>query len=104
MASKLEGPAKHVYGVYVNQHRTIGISKTISTFSFLLLFSVLMITFWKPANFEEDGWNRHATFFIISSVGMLVMFVATPFFLAGDFNKLLNPEYYAIQDIIKAFK
>lgn len=107
LAAKLEGPAKHVYGVYIQQHRTRGLVKLISSSVFILLFGGLLIGMWKPANFgveSSDDFNRHALFFIISSLGLAITIVSMAFYFSGDFSKLLNPEYYAIQDVINAFK
>jgi len=104
VAAKLEGPAKRVYGIYVYQYKVkafIHLSATI--FFFIVAFTILYIN-WRKANFSESDWNRYTTLSlagIIVSFGVLILCIT---FFASALGYLLNPEYYAIQDIVKAFK
>lgn len=102
LVTNLEGPAKHVYGVYVNQHRTVGIAKGIASIFSISVFLLIFLNYYKKAYLSEG--NIPAILAIIGLAGFLIAVGATIFYFTGDFNKILNPEYYAIQDIIKTFK
>jgi hypothetical protein len=104
-AEKLEGPAKHIYGVYVFQHRAKGYS--IMAIAIVLLFFgfIILLPNWKKADFDSDDWNRSATLAIVGMVLTLAGIIVTVVFFADDgFTQVINPEYFAIQDVIKAFK
>lgn len=103
IADKLEGPAKHVYGVYTNQHRTEGLAK-MGMIIFLLVLGIPMFT--KHVKDCNNGdWTYHDTYTLLGGIMFFVGLVAVAGFFWGEgFTKVTNPEYYSIQDIIKAFK
>lgn len=110
LVTNLEGPAKHVYKVYINQHLTKGVVLTISWVIFFIFPFIMLLKFMlggkKGDLSSEDGKDLSAkgilciVFAIISFIGLIHL----TFTFNEGLQKLLNPEYYAIQDVIKAFK
>lgn len=108
LVNNLEGPAKHVYGVYVKQHRTKGVSIGLATlFALIIGIITFSIVYRKNSKDFEDS-NASDGQWVVTILSTIVMLVSVGFtigYFAGDgFMKIINPEYYAIQDIIKAFK
>lgn len=110
LVSNLQGPAKHVYHVYIKQHYAEGIMLIISWVIFFVipLFFVLFLLFGgKDGDLLTDGGETPSGKGIIlivvaiMSIAGLIHFIST---FGEGVQKLYNPEYYAIQDIIKAFK
>lgn len=102
LVSNLEGPAKHTYEVYVRK-QAIEAGSSIGVLLFaIILGTILALGCWKPSNFE-DG-NLHAVFVVFGivmlSTGFLILTVSFPNLI----GKVLNPEYYAIQEIIENLK
>jgi hypothetical protein len=105
VASKLEGPAKHVYNVYTYQHRAEGYaSMCVAVFIFLIGFFILANN-WKESNWDSDEFNKSAFLCIPGAIISIVGIIFLGIFFGDDgLTKIINPEYFAIQDIIKAFK
>lgn len=102
IADKLEGPTKHVYEVYVNQHHTEGLSK-LGMMLFLLIFGIPM--FVKHVKDVKEEWDYHCTYTIVGGLLCFIgLFSVGVFFWGNGFTEITNPEYFAIQDVIKAFK
>lgn len=102
VAAKLEGPAKHVYRVYTYQHRASGIASLIVSLTSLLFFLTIALRLWKKADFDENP--KESVFFVISVVCTVACILICSANLSYYLTKILNPEYYAIQDIIQTFK
>lgn len=102
LVNNLEGPAKHVYGVYIKQHKTKGATKGVVTIFGLLVTSLFLFCSLNKADWDKG--NVYSVFTIFGGIGLFIALISTALYLCGDFNKLLNPEYYAIQDIIDALK
>jgi len=102
LVGNLEGPAKHVYAIYIRQHRTKGITKGFLSLFALIVFSFSLFGFSKKADWTDGNINAIIT--VVSFVALIISIIATFCYIGGDFNKVFNPEYYAIQDIIEVFK
>lgn len=103
LVSNLQGPAKHVYYIYVYQHKAEGITFLFLPIVLLLIASYLLYRYWKEADWS-DG-NR-AAFATALGIACFLAFIScsVAFFAGNYFTKIINPEYFAIQDIVKAFK
>lgn len=103
LVNNLEGPAKHVYGVYVKQQKVEGWSSLICALFTFSLGLIIIIRNWGEADFEEG--NKYAA---LSIVGILVTAIGLALvwiFLGGSgYTQITNPEYHAIKDIIDTFK
>lgn len=114
LSSKLEGPAKHVYSVYVYQNEAKGISFGLLTLIFALTGFFLLRRGFALCKIEDDDkkFNDDDAFtrmtlatFIIGIITSVVGLILLVNFFGGDyFTQVINPEYYAIQDVIKVFK
>jgi len=109
LASKLEGPAKHVYEVYVYQHRAEALAFLLLILVLAPIGIILLIKHWKKADFGETTYKEATTDSCVPAVAgwmlCLASLVLTIIFFADVFfTKLINPEYYAIKDVINAFK
>lgn len=105
LVANLQGPAKHVYNVYVQQHKIEGICMLVVPMFLLLTGLSVLIGCLKKAQFKDYTWNVTATvslFGFALCVGGILCTIT--FFTEGYFANIINPEYAAIQDIIKAFK
>lgn len=103
LVTNLEGPAKHVYEIYVYQHKAEGLMFIFLPIIFLMVSIFLLYRYWTDVDWSDSYKACYATGL---GVGLFIAFIACIIALfAGDyFTKIINPEYYAIQDVIKAFK
>lgn len=109
LVSNLQGPAKHVYHVYIKQHYAEGIMLIISwaIFSVIPLFFVLLLGLGgKDGDLSDNKGdpNTRGVIFIIVGIVSFIGLIHLVCTFSEGIQKLYNPEYYAIQDIIKAFK
>ena len=107
VVNALGGPAKHVYSVYVRQHYVEGITAALRNVFLYALVIFLFAKFWKKADFRDEAplsGTLSAVVCMVSTVAFIIITIGTICFFSDGFLKILNPEYYAIQDIIKAFK
>lgn len=108
LVTNLEGPAKHVYKVYIYQHKATGIALMLLPIVFIILgFSIILLNHKKAKydGYGDEDWNKYATFVLLgiitTAIGLITLIT---FFTGLGFTKLINPEYHAIQDIIETFK
>lgn len=103
LVNNLQGPAKHVYYVYVYQARAQGIA-SLCTCIFILLFGTIFSkVFYKNAMLAEDPGPIFG--FVAGIIILLIGLTTVICFFTGDgFTQILNPEYFAIKDVISAFK
>lgn len=105
LATKLEGPAKHVYHTYIRQYRIEGIADALIYLVVIVALSILVIMSFKRGIWKEgDTKNFWAVGQIVLSILLSVTVFALMLSITTVLGMILNPEYYAIQDIIKAFK
>lgn len=105
LGQKLEGPAKHAYGVYTYQHRAEGVAFACITVFVLSIGSITLFRNLKKAGWDDTDWDRYSTFSIVGIVITFIGLILTiTFFADGSFTQIINPEYHAIQDILKTIK
>jgi TRAP-type C4-dicarboxylate transport system permease small subunit len=108
LAAKLGVAAEHVYGVLVRQQVADGVVG-LSIFAFLLVLLVisiyLAIKFISKSENGEDveGFIAGAFGFAAIIIGAIVL-IQVIFFVPSDIKQLINPEYYAIREILDAIK
>ena len=106
-ASKLEGPAKHVYQIYVYQHRAEGVANLIAYFIFFFLPTIMFFRLMLSKSIVlvvEDDITKFGGLAIYTGIISFISLIALVFSISSIYTHITNPEYYAIQDIIKAFK
>ena len=102
LASSLQVPAEHVYEVLVRQAFMEAIAGIALWGAFVILLGILCLYGLKHGT--KDGFEGNVPVIIslaISSVvgiGILMSAMVTG---ADQLTRLLNPEYYAIQDLLK---
>lgn len=105
LVDNLEGPAKHTYGVYVKQYMINGWSSLIVQITILICFIIFWrISFvrgkWKDGE-PQNVWGGAQIFMGVAVfVAILVISINFP----GNLQRIANPEYYAIDDIIRRLK
>lgn len=105
LVSNLQGPAKHIYGIYVYQARAEGIANAICSFLVFIIGIILILIVYKPLCVEGTDNEGQIFIFILGCFLLVIGVVAIVCFFSGDgFTKVINPEYFAIKDIISAFK
>lgn len=104
LVSTLQGPARHTYEVYVKQYKIDGWSSLLLESIVLVLFVILMITSFAKSNWKDDKPNPWTVICVISCVISIIAFCTFCSDITGNIKRISNPEYYAIQDIISAFK
>lgn len=108
LAKQLGVAAEHVYGVLIRQQYAEAVGTLIEAFILLCVFIVLTVFFvlgWKRANhWLEKGYDEWQVGMII---GTVVYLVASAFIIVeitsdvkDGIMRLLNPEYYALKDIM----
>lgn len=104
LVTTLQGPAKHVYEIYVKQYLINGISKFLISLLFVIITLTLINRSLKHLNFDRDDKDTHVTGFIIGCILAVITLIIIINFLSNGVSMLINPEYYAIQDIIETIK
>lgn len=103
LVENLGGPAKHIYSVYTYQHRVEGVS-FICAAIFCLIFGLILFR----SNLKNADWSLGNLCVFLVVIGVLLFIagiISTIIFFGGDgLTKIINPEYFAIKDIICAFK
>lgn len=99
IAEKLGVAAERVYDVLVHQAFTYGIVKlTISFAVFLTLFLIMKYCLKQNKVWSEDP--EFAGVGIIIAVICGILMLITSFFIASGILHIVNPEYYALKDIM----
>lgn len=112
LVDNLQGPAKHVYEIYVKQQQIAGWSYLggclLATILFLSLFLYTLKKATKLSQQNEHAYDAAVPYSVaagFTGIGSVISLVCLIGFFGGDsFSQICNPEYWAIQDIIKAFK
>lgn len=108
LATKIGEGAAHVYQIYVKQQYVTGIGEIISCAVLLLIVLALTILFvrWADAT-EPDIYSlvesKVTRKVLVVMAGAFACFILT-FILVDGVQHLINPEYYAIQDILLTAK
>lgn len=104
LVSTLQGPARHTYEVYVKQYKIDGWSSLVLEGLSLIAFIILVFTAFSKATWENETPNFWGVISILGSIGLLAIFLVFFHDFTPNIKRISNPEYYAIQDIISAFK
>lgn len=106
LAKQLGVAAEHVYEILVRQQYVDGIGMLVKSGIWIVLFLVVWIAMTKLFYKKWDRIEDDAQF----GIGMLslvlgIVTVIMTFIIIGDvtlgIKKLLNPEYYALEDIMQ---
>ncbi len=103
LSQKLGVAAEHVYGVLVKQQIVEGIFSIVA----IVLCIIGIFIASKAIRYGFSIYEKHedTSFLIVTvaSTGIAIMLMASAFNTSGVL-KIVNPEYYAIQEITKMVK
>lgn len=91
VAEKLEVPAEEVWKIMITQQYVFAITHSIIIF--LLIFIGILVWFVTPEDVLECIWGLPLCFNLVT----LIYIIAIAYDVIGCY---VNPEYYAIQDIL----
>lgn len=110
VAEKLGVAAEHVYGIMVKQQFVEGIT-TITMIPLMLL--IFGFVFYKLITYTSKNWDDlyaddREVFFgimnIVVGIIFIITFIAFVVDVPGAIGRLVNPEYYAIKEILDVLK
>lgn len=105
LVKNLEGPAKYTYQSYVNQYKIEGISELVShIIPFVILLVLVVISFKKGMWKEQEPKNKWALSQIFSTIIFTIVSLSMFLSMNSILTKIINPQYHAIQEIIKTIK
>lgn len=102
LVSKLQGPAKHVYEIYVRQYIVSGICSLLVCI-FAWIFAVQLFKYGKNGADWTDETAKYNVAFVFGIIVYVLSFILTIGFFYIGLQKILNPEYFAIERIIDSF-
>lgn len=105
-AAKLEGPAKHVYHVYIWQQRAEAIGMLVAFLVTIFAAGIVAKWMWGMSDKteNEDAKCTWCIFSIISGLISAGVTVALVIMCSTIFTMIVNPEYHAIKEIIETIK
>lgn len=98
LAETLKQPAEYVYTIIVRQQIVLGYTY-LAVIIFTLILSLILFKLNKTI-FKEDAWDAVNAFNFFAVITALICAGFLIAFLAGGFQRILNPEYYAIDKIM----
>ena len=103
IAAKMGVAAEHVYGILVRQQLAEGIAYSLLTTLAVIVFAVAYTKLFKAYR-KCDGYGDEAFIYALIFGGILgLVIVITWFFVfPNGIMKIVNPEYYAIKEILNA--
>jgi hypothetical protein len=101
LAAKLDVAAEHVYGVLVRQQVADGVVG-LSIFAFFL--ALLITSIYLTGRFIDKDTETAEILATVSAIIGLIVLAEVIFFVPTDIKQLINPEYYAIREILDAIK
>lgn len=107
LVEKLQGPAKYTYTIYVRQHFTEGVVNIITHTIAVMLAGVVFKFFYKKVSkpdFNSDDEFGWVIGMVFSSALAAIAIGIFLYNFSTSLSKIINPNYYAIKDIIDAFK
>jgi hypothetical protein len=102
IAQSLGVAAEHVYGILVRQQIADGVTTLIIFGVLLAVFGTVVGVSLKKANWSEDDVYCYVALF--GGIALAFIFVIGCFESAGAIKQLINPEYYAIKEIMDVIK
>jgi hypothetical protein len=106
LATKLGEGAAHVYAIYVREQYVSGVGSIIWSVVWLLLSAAVIVgasKLFRWASKEDEEEVMTAAVIMGTGLGLVILVIATSCLDSG-IQHLLNPEYYAIQDILDSVK
>ena len=111
IAEKLGVAAEFVFAALVKQQIVKGISDLVIWIAFLIIFFIflrLTIKYSKGADLDDYEPNASAVFMTVFGFLSIILFLILTISLANygpDYiGRIINPEYYALKEIIEAVK
>ncbi|WP_353854769.1 hypothetical protein [Bacillus sp. Bos-x628] len=102
LAAKLGVAAEHVYGVLVNQAVANGVSKIGGGLMLIAVAVVVSVIISRTIKNSDLDYLDVEWAAVIVSIALLVVLpvVISYFLMASGIKAVLNPEYYAIKEIL----
>lgn len=108
LAEKMGQTGTHIYEVFVRQQYVDGLGNLIGFSVFAVVALIGLVLAYKfSKNFKYSGYDE-AEARIFSFFGILIVWCISWAFLIGgiatSIKKMINPEYYAIQQIVETVR
>jgi hypothetical protein len=110
LAQKLGTTAEHLWGILVKQAGVSVISDAVVCCMLIVFLAVFWFIAERWLNHLEgnesnnDEIDRFFSVFVIANIASLFAFGFLLYAIATATTRLLNPEYWALQEILKVFK
>jgi hypothetical protein len=111
MAHSLGVASEHVYKLLVHQMFVDGLVGMIQNLLILIFFLLIyliplakMAKYKKSDNYDDDFDVFYYSFLIGGALVMTLVFCIDVDCMVDNLMKMLNPEYYALKEILKAIK
>lgn len=107
LVHNLQGPAKHVYDVYVHQHVISGLVFFWASIGLLVVSLCVFIWAIRTNSSTTKNQMDEISFGtgVVSGIALaLSIMMLLIFFCGNSYAEIVNPEYYAIQDIANLIK
>lgn len=110
IAEAMKQPAAHVYEVFVRQQVTEGITAIVGmifTSAIVGVIGYLTFNVVRKLEKELENTSNSGTWYTVWLIIMLIVFVivaSSSGFLSISMSKIINPEYYAIKQIVETIK
>ena len=102
LASSLGVAAEHVYGILVRQQVAEGVTTLIMFGVIYLILGIILVVSAKKSDFTYDCLANYIA--VIAVILMVFAAVIGLLTLGGAIMKVMNPEYYAIKEIMDVIK
>jgi hypothetical protein len=114
IATNIQNIAPHLWRIMIIQQYTKAVGDLVIPFGLLIIaisYLVIIRKMWKPCD-EDTKWERKYTTYsdtftaqiifrtIIPTIAVIICGVVFMFYLSDSIKYLINPEYYAVKDIL----
>ena len=102
LAAKLGVAAEHVYGVLIKQAMINGATKIVAGSLLLIIAIVASVIIMRTIKRSDtDYWDEEWAAVVVAAIVLVVApLVVSYFVMASGITAVINPEYYAIKEIL----
>ena len=98
----VKGLTEYAYPILVKQHAMQGYLMLVALLFVVSVATILLIT-GKLIEKSDLDWDEEGAY-ILSIVAYVIAFIVAIIFITVGLPRIINPEYYAIQEIINTIR